>query len=293
VTGTALKRIVGLAIPLAMGGSVLAVRAAAAGSFPAGAPAESCTTATSASSTTTTSGGGLPIPTTLPITLPITLPGGGSTTTTTAATTTTTGGGTTTTGTGATTTTACATTTTASQAAPHIDTVATDHIAGHTITVNGTAGANMFVVVNGSDPKNGRRALGSATAASDGKWVLRLAHGVLYNTVVQASSGTQQSNKVTGSVHQVLNIRSKQLVRKRADGYHYKLTGTSASQIAGEALTVSVNGKIVGKGKMRSDGSFTVAFVTKTKGQKSTLKGTGKNGAGVVYTLPGKSTFKA
>lgn len=328
-----MKRVAGLALPLALCGGALAVRAAAAGPA-AAASAADC-------ATTTTSGG-------LPTTLPITLPGSGSTTTTAATTTTasgsttttsqatttttcattttvasgcpttttssagttttvgttTTAGGTTTTagglpttlpiGGGSTTTTAtttCPTTTTAPSTPVVITSVASDHVAGHALIVDGTSESKARVVVSGTDPKRGKHALGSTTASSTGKWQLKLAHGVLYNTVLQATSGAEKSNKTSVGVHQVLNIKSDRLVGKSSKGYSYKLAGSSASHVPGELITVTLHGKTLGKGKMRSDGTFIVKFVVKNKTQKLTLKGSGKSGSGVEYTLPGKRTF--
>ena len=133
--------------------------------------------------------------------------------------------------------------------------------------------------------------LSSHTARNIHRKRLHLAHGVLYNTVFQASSGTQKSNKVPDNVHQVLRIKSVKQTGEGSNGFHYKLTGSSASHIPGEAITVLFNGKTIGKGKMRSDGTFTVNFVVKHKSESLKLHGTGKSSRGVVYTLAGNRKF--
>jgi hypothetical protein len=278
------RRVAGRALPLAIGGSVLAVRAASASPAAPSAVADACTTTTGATTTlgsttssqstttgsttttaatTTTSG--------LPISLPITLPGGGSTTTS------------------ATTTTECATTTTVQEV--RITSIASNHIAGGAVTVAGTATPKTLVLLSGRDRKTGTHALGSADSSSSGAWSIRLAHGVLYNTVVQASVGAKKSNTASITVHQVLSITSKKFVSRGRAGLKYKLTGSSTSHIAGEAITVTAKGKVVGRGKMRSNGTFTVPFIVKNKSQKLVLHGTGKNGSGVEYTLDGKRAF--
>jgi hypothetical protein len=315
LTALTVRRVAGLALPLAIGGSVLAVRAASASPAAPSAVADACTTTTGATTTlgstttaasttttaatTTTSG--------LPISLPITLPGNTTTTaattttagtTTTAATTTTSGlpislpitlpgGGSTTTS--ATTTTECATTTTVQEV--RITSIASNHIAGGAVTVAGTATPKTLVLLSGRDRKTGTHALGSADSSSSGAWSIRLAHGVLYNTVVQASVGAKKSNTASITVHQVLSITSKKFVSRGRAGLKYKLTGSSTSHIAGEAITVTAKGKVVGRGKMRSNGTFTVPFIVKNKSQKLVLHGTGKNGSGVEYTLDGKRAF--
>jgi len=114
---------------------------------------------------------------------------------------------------------------------------------------------------------------------------------VLYNTVVQASVGTKKSNTASVTVHQVLSITSNKFVSRGRAGLKYKLTGSSPSHITGEAITVTANGKVVGRAKMRSNGTFTVAFSVRHKSQKLVLHGTGKNGSGVEYTLDGKRAF--
>ena len=348
LAGTTAKRLSGLVLPLVIGGSVLAVRAASASNLAAGATG----TCTTTSSSTTTTAAGLPIPTTLPGIL-TTLVGGGSSTTvgastttgpttttvcetttaggttttsncatatptTSAATTTTAAGATTTTAAGATTTTsglpisttlpipttACPTTTTSGttttvrpttttvpQTPVRITSVASDHVAGHAAKVNGTAGANKLVILNGTDRKTGRHELGETTSAANGSWHIRLAHGVLYNTALQAASGTQKSNTAHLNVHQVLKITSIKLVGEGASGFTYKLTGKSASHITGEALTVRFNGKVVGKGKMHANGTFAVKFLVKNKSEALRLHGTGLNGSGVEYTLAGNKKF--
>jgi hypothetical protein len=172
-----------------------------------------------------------------------------------------------------------------------ITTVATDHVAGHAVKVNGTAAANKLVILTGSDRKNGKHELGEATSSSSGSWHIRLAHGVLYNTALQASSGTQKSRPKQFNVHQVLKITSDKLVSEGADGFHYKLTGKSASHVPGEVVTVLVNGHVVGKGKMHSNGTFTVKFLVKNKSQALKLHGTGVSGSGARYTLAGSKKF--
>jgi len=148
------------------------------------------------------------------------------------------------------------------------------------------------IVVTGNDPKHGNRSLGSTTSASNGTWQLRVAHGFLYNTVVQASSGAQKSNRLHVNVHQVLRIKHVKFVGEGANGFRYKLTGSSASHIPGERITVVLNGKVLGKGKLRSDGTFTVKFTVAKRHAKLKLKGTGRSGSGVVYTLPGSRSFR-
>ena len=334
LTELSVKRLAGLALPLAIGGSVLAVRAAAAGSVTHAAPgAAACTTTTGG--TTTTAGS----TTTFPVTLPITQPGGttttaasttttGGATTTVAATTTTAcattttsvcptattaggttstgattttsggqptlpitppgGGGTTTTG-SATTTTACTTTTTQGVV---ITSVASDHIAGHAVTLGGTAPAGSPIVVRGHDPKNGAHNFGGTTTGTDGKWHLRIAHGVLYNTVVQAFSGAHSSNKVSVTVHQVLNLKSDKLLAEKSDGFHYMVAGSSTSHIPNEAITVLIKGHVVGKGRLHSDGTYSVTFLSKTKHFSATVHGTGKSGSGKTYALSGSRSFR-
>jgi hypothetical protein len=345
-TGTTLKRVAGLLVPLAIGGSALAVRAAAAGDSHAAPSAASCTTTTAGSATTaattattaastTTTSANTSGSTTTTSGLPITLPGGGSTTTTTACATTTTasaicptattsavttttaatttttsantsgsttttsglpvtlpgGGGSTTTTAPATTTTECATTTTTQSVV--ITSVATNHIAGAPVILNGTASAGSPIVVTGHDPKVGTHNLGGTTTGTNGKWQLRIAHGVLYNTVVQAFSGTKSSNKVTVAVHQVLTVKSHKLVAKKSNGFHYVVRGSTTSHIPGEVITVLIKGHVVGKARLSSNGTFTVKFVSKKKSPSATVHGSGKSGSGKTYTLAGSRSFRA
>jgi hypothetical protein len=215
-------------------------------------------------------------------------------TTTTAGTTTTLG---TTTTAGGATTTVCPTTTTLSPTTTtlttvHISSISSDHVAGHPATVNGTAGANKVVIVRGTDHKRGTHRLGEVTAAGNGSWHLHLAHGVLYNTVVQAFSGTQRSNRRNLPVHQVLRIKSDKFIGETAQGFRYKLTGSSASRIPGEAITVRFNGRVVGKGRLHSNGTFTITFTLAHKHAKLNLHGTGRNASGVEYTLTANRSFR-
>ena len=346
LAGTTAKRLSGLVLPLVIGGSVLAVRAASATNL-----ATSATSGCTTTSSTTTTSGGIGILTTLLGNLPttagsgttttgagatttgpttttacVTTTTGGTTTTskncptttTTGATTTTASGATTTTAAGATTTTSglpisttlplptttCPTTTTSGTtttvrpttttvpATPvRITSVASDHIAGHAVKVSGTAAGNKLVILNGTDRKSGKHELGETTSAANGSWHVSLANGVLYNTALQASSGTQKSNTAHLNVHQVLKITSVKLVSEGASGFTYKLTGKSASHVPGEAITVLVNGKTVGKGKMLANGTFSVKFLVKNKSEALKLHGSGRSGSGVVYTLAGNKNF--
>jgi len=172
-----------------------------------------------------------------------------------------------------------------------ITSIASDHVAGHAAKVNGTAAANKLVILFGTDHKRGKHELGEATSAANGAWHVSLAHGVLYNTVLQATSGTQKSKPAHLNVHQVLKITTVKLVREGASGFTYKLTGKSASHVPGEAISVLVNGKAVGKGKMHANGTFTVTFLVKNKSEALKLHGTGRSGSGVVYTLAGNKKF--
>ena len=172
-----------------------------------------------------------------------------------------------------------------------ITTVTGGRRAGRALTIHGTAAANHVVFVRGADPKNGQRSIGSATSASNGAWQLGVSHGFLYNTVVQARSGTQNSNRVHVNVHQVLRIKGDKFTGEGSNGFHYTLTGSSASHIPGEMITVLVKGKVVGKARMRSNGTYTVKFVVKQKSQALVLHGTGKSKSGVEYTLVGNRTF--
>lgn len=171
--------------------------------------------------------------------------------------------------------------------------MASDHLAGHPVTLAGTASPGSPIVVTGHDPKNGTHNLGGTTTAANGQWKLNISHGVLYNTVVQAHSGAASSNKAPITVHQVIVVKSAKLVAKKSDGFHYVVTGSSTSHIPGEAITVVINGKVVGKGRLSSNGTFTVKFVSKKKNASATVRGTGKSGSGKTYTLPGSRSFRA
>lgn len=166
------------------------------------------------------------------------------------------------------------------------------HAAGRPLTVRGTSAPNHVVFLNGGDRHYGAHQIGSTTSDSSGDWQLRIGAGVSYNTVLQAKSGTQTSRKVHFNVHQVLRIKSDRSRGETSRGFKFTLTGSSASHIPGEAITVLENGKIIGRGKM-SNGSFTVTFYVKHTGDTLTLHGTGFSGNGSEFTLPGNHRFRA
>jgi hypothetical protein len=166
------------------------------------------------------------------------------------------------------------------------------HTAGRTITVHGTSAPNHVIFVNGGDRHYGAHQIGSTTSDSSGNWQLRIPGGVNYNTTLQAKSGTQSSSKVHFQVHQVLRIKSDKFRGETGRGFKYRLTGSSSSHIPGEVITVLENGKIIGKGKMSSNGTFAVTFLVKHKRDTLSLHGTGRNGRGVEFTLPGNHRFR-
>jgi hypothetical protein len=173
-----------------------------------------------------------------------------------------------------------------------ITSVPTDHVAGHALTIFGTSAADKLVVVRGKDHKRGRYELGETVSGSDGRWQLSKRGGLNYNTLVQASSGTQVSNIVNVTVHQVLKIKRDNFIGQSAKGFRYRLTGSSASHIPSERISVTLNGRVTGSARMHSNGTFTVTFATTKRHQRVTLHGNGRNGSGVVYTLAAKRTFR-
>jgi len=250
-------------------------------------------TVTTSGSTTTTGGS--------------TTTGAGSTTTTACPTTTTvadttTTGGSTTTSAGSTTTTAHATTTTAhsttTTTAPvplRILHVHTDHVAGDPVSVDGSAPAGATVALRLHDPFHGTYAGPSTVAGSGGGWNIDLSDGFLYNTVVMAQSGGATSNRVLATERQVLVIDAVTFKGHDGHGWHYTLSGHSASIIPHEPITVFRGRTVIGRSHERHNGSFVVNFVLPTRGRYTlVLTGSGENErTGTEYTLPAGMRFSA
>jgi hypothetical protein len=245
-----------------------------------------CPTATTSGSTTTTASGTTTT---------------GSGTTTTGGSTTTTSGSTTTTA-ASTTTTACTTTTTAKSTTTtkastvHLLKVDSDHHAGDVVVISGSAPPGATVAVRGSDPVNGTRQLGAVVAGSDGSWSLDVAHGFVYNTVIEATSGGDNSNLYTLGIRQEFGGIHIHYNGHDSHGYHYTITGGSTSHIPGERLTVTTGGVVVGRGTLASNGSFSIRITIKTGGSHTvTLSGTGNGSRSTdpQYALPGSTSFTA
>lgn len=181
-----------------------------------------------------------------------------------------------------------------------------DGTAGHRVTIKGTADPGEKVVVRGHDKRHGKYRLGRATPSDTGHWRLRLADGVSYNTVARAFQGSEKSNRAHIDVHQVLRIDGHNgrchyktgkhcaisLVRHDADGFHYKLTGSSRSKVPGERIVVRRHGHVLGHGRMHRDGTFTVHFTTgKRTPNGLVLRGNGKDRDGVRWVLSGHRRF--
>ena len=259
-------------------------------------------TTTTAASTTTTACNPCPTATT------------SASTTTTASGTTTTGSGTTTTGSGttttggttttaaSTTTTACTTTTTAKSTTTtkastvHLLKVDSDHHSGDVVVINGSAPPGATVAVRGSDPVHGTRQLGAVVAGSDGSWSLDVAGGFFYNTVIEATTGGDDSNLYTLGIRQDFGGIHIHYNGHDSHGYHYTITGGSTSHIPGERLTVTSGGVVVGRGSLSSSGTFSIRITIKTGGSHTvTLSGTGNSSRSTdaQYALPGSASFTA
>ena len=173
-----------------------------------------------------------------------------------------------------------------------ITSIATDHVAGHGVDIQGTAAANKVISVAGHDPKNGTRVLGETNSDSNGGWNLSLPGGVLYNTVVQATSGTQKSNFAPINVHQVLKVTGERFLGERSNGFRYKMTGSTRSHIPGERMTITLNGRTLGSATLRSNGTFAITFTVKHRHQRVAVHGSGRSSSGTRYTLAGTGHFR-
>jgi hypothetical protein len=184
--------------------------------------------------------------------------------------------------------------------------VVTDHVAGHKATVKGTAKPRRVIILHGTDAKHGSRTLGDTTSSSTGHWHVTLTHGVLYNTVLRATSGVSASNRAHLNVHQVLKINGRggrchystgqhcaiTFVGETSAGFRYRLKGSSRSHVPGERITVTRNGHVLGKARMHSNGTYTVTFVVNNRGADGlVLVGTGVSRSGRTYTKAGHRSF--
>jgi hypothetical protein len=177
-----------------------------------------------------------------------------------------------------------------------LQSVKSDHVPGHDVTISGGAPSGQTVGIHVYDPVNGSRQAGSATADSSGTWTFDFPHGFLFNTVIEAVSNGQASNIVNLGERQVLHVLRVTFHSHDSHGYHFTVTGTSTSRVPNERISVLNGHTVVGVGTLRSNGGFSINFVVPKASTTLTLLSSGSNANrsnDPQYVLPGTTTFTA